>query len=52
MSRDPKSNPRVQLERAQYEVEIAKRRFSSTLGALKYRLKPGTLAYQAWTGVR
>ena len=52
MNRDPKANPRVQLERAQYEVEIAKRRFSSTLGALQYRLKPGTLANQAWTGVR
>jgi hypothetical protein len=42
----------VQLERAQYEVEIAKRRFSSTLGALQYRLKPATLANQAWSGVR
>ena len=45
-------NPRLELERAQYEVEIAKRRFSSTLGALQYRLKPATLANQAWTGVR
>lgn len=45
-------NPRLQLELAQYEVEIAKRRFSSTLGALQYRLKPGTLANQAWSGVR
>jgi hypothetical protein len=43
---------RLQLERAQYEVEIAKRRFSSTLGALQYRLKPATLANQAWSGVR
>jgi ElaB/YqjD/DUF883 family membrane-anchored ribosome-binding protein len=42
----------LELERAQYEVEIAKRRFSSTLGALQYRLKPATLANQAWSGVR
>lgn len=50
--RNQQTNPRVELERAQYEVEIAKRRFSSTLGALQYRLKPATLANQAWTGVR
>lgn len=46
------TNPRVQLERACYEAEIAKRRFSSTLGALQYRLKPANLASQAWSGVR
>ena len=40
------------IERAQYEVEQAKKRFSSTLGTLQYRLKPGTLANTAWAGVR
>jgi hypothetical protein len=52
MSRQPQKSSRVQLERAQYEVEIAKRRFASTVGALQYRLKPATLATQAWSGVR
>jgi ElaB/YqjD/DUF883 family membrane-anchored ribosome-binding protein len=47
-----KKGANLELERAQYEVEIAKRRFSSTLGALQYRLKPATLANQAWSGVR
>lgn len=42
----------MQLERAQYEVEQAKKRFSSTLATLQYRLKPATLASQAWEGVR
>ena len=51
MSSQP-TNSRVEIERAQYEVEIAKRRFTSTLGALQYRLKPGNLASQAWSGVR
>lgn len=41
-----------QLRGAQSQVEQAKRRFSSTLGALQYRLKPGTLANHAWVGVR
>ena len=52
MSQDPNSDPRQALERAQSEVEMGKRRFSSTLGALQYRLRPATLANQAWTGVR
>jgi len=41
-----------QLELAQYQAEQAKTRFNSTLGALQYRLKPGTLANHAWGGVR
>jgi len=41
-----------QLEVAQYQAEQAKKRFNSTLGALQYRLKPGTLANTAWDGVR
>nr|WP_295370190.1 hypothetical protein [uncultured Sphingosinicella sp.] len=53
MSKKPKQkNPNVELERAQYEVEIAKRRFNSTVGALQYRLKPANIATQAWSGVR
>lgn len=40
------------IELAQYEVEQAKKRFSSTLGALQYKLKPGTLVNSAWSGVR
>jgi ElaB/YqjD/DUF883 family membrane-anchored ribosome-binding protein len=53
MSKKPKQkNPNAELERAQYEVEIAKRRFSSTVGAVQYRLKPATIANQAWSGVR
>lgn len=41
-----------QLEIAQYQAEQAKKRFNATLGALQYRLKPGTLANHAWGGVR
>jgi ElaB/YqjD/DUF883 family membrane-anchored ribosome-binding protein len=44
--------PEAQLERAQMEVEQAKRRFASTAGALRYRLRPGTLVNNAWDGVR
>lgn len=51
MSKQPQQS-RVEIERAQHEVEIAKRRFASTVGALQYRLKPATLATQAWSGVR
>ncbi|HEV2746557.1 MAG TPA: DUF3618 domain-containing protein [Allosphingosinicella sp.] len=46
------ARPEAQIERAQAEVEQAKRRLASTLGALQYRLKPGTLMNQAWEGVR
>jgi hypothetical protein len=44
--------PAMQLERAQYEVEQAKKRLSTTMGALQYRLKPGNLVSNAWEGVR
>ncbi len=40
------------LELAQYQAEEAKKRFQATLGALQYRLKPGTLANDVWGGVR
>lgn len=44
--------PEERLERAQAEVEQAKKRFADTSGALQYRLKPGTLMNNAWEGVR
>ncbi len=40
------------LEQARREVEQSKRRFSSSMGALQYRLKPSTLANHAWEGVK
>lgn len=47
-----RSKSALQLERAQYEVEQAKKKFGSTMGALQYRLKPATLMGNAWDGVR
>ena len=44
--------PELELERAQYEAEQAKKQFASTLSGLQYRLKPATLANNAWEGVR
>jgi hypothetical protein len=41
-----------QLEQAAAEVERSKRQLASSLGALQYRLKPGTLMNNAWEGVR
>jgi ElaB/YqjD/DUF883 family membrane-anchored ribosome-binding protein len=41
-----------QLELAQYQADQAKKRFSSTLGALQYKLKPANIANNAWDGVR
>ena len=41
-----------ELELAQYQAAEAKKRFNATLGALQYRLKPGTIANTAWGGVR
>jgi hypothetical protein len=53
MSKKKQSNATLrQLELAQFQAEQAKKRFNSTVGALQYRLKPGTLAEQAWDGVR
>jgi hypothetical protein len=40
------------IERARIEAGRAKKRLSSTLGALQYRLKPATLANDAWNGVK
>jgi hypothetical protein len=42
----------LQLQRAQYEVTQARKRFANTAGALQYRLKPATLVSTAWEGVR
>lgn len=44
--------PELALERAQHELAEAKKRFANTKGALQYRLKPSTLASNAWDGVR
>jgi len=44
--------PEARLSQARYEAEQAKKRLASTVGALQYRLKPATLANQAWTGMR
>ena len=44
--------PEARLSQARYDAEQAKKRLSSTLGALQYRLKPATLANNAWEGVR
>jgi hypothetical protein len=45
-------SPAMQLERAQYEVEQAKKRLSTSMGALQYKLKPGNLVSNAWDGMR
>lgn len=40
------------IEQASADVQRAKKQLASTLGALQYRLKPGTLMNSAWDGVR
>jgi hypothetical protein len=42
----------AELKRAKYEAEQARKRLLSTAGELQQRLKPGTLANHAWTGVK
>lgn len=44
--------PEADLARAQYDAIQARKRVMSTAGALQYRLKPATLANNAWEGVR
>lgn len=44
--------PEAELERAQADVGLAKRRLASTMGALQYRLRPDTLMNNALEGVR
>jgi hypothetical protein len=40
------------IEAARIEAERSRKRLSSTLGALQYRLRPATLAGDAWQGVK
>jgi hypothetical protein len=41
-----------EIIRARSEAELARRRLSTTLGDLQTRLSPGTLASNAWEGVK
>jgi hypothetical protein len=53
MNKPNKESPELgRLRAAAAEVERSKRQFASTMGALQYRLKPGTLMSNAWEGVR
>lgn len=45
-------NGAAELTRARTEADLARRRLTATLGELRYRLKPGTLASDAWDGVK
>jgi hypothetical protein len=40
------------LTRARREAALARRRLADTVGELQVRLKPGTLASNAWEGVK
>jgi hypothetical protein len=40
------------LVQARREVELARRRLAATVGELQLRLKPATLATNAWEGVK
>ena len=48
----PGNGAAMQLERAQYELEQAKKQLASTMGALQYKLKPGNLVSNALDGMR
>ncbi|HEY0446408.1 MAG TPA: DUF3618 domain-containing protein [Allosphingosinicella sp.] len=52
MSKSGNNQEARQLEQAAADVERAKKRLASTMGALQYRLKPATLMNNAWEGVR
>lgn len=52
MSQDKRDPQLDRLEQAKIEAERAKKRLTSTMGALQYRLKPATLASDAWHGVK
>jgi hypothetical protein len=41
-----------ELRLAKQEAELARRRLTATAAELQQRLKPGTLAHNAWTGVK
>jgi hypothetical protein len=47
-----KPAPTLQLELAKLRAAQARMRFQSSKGALQYRLKPATIATNAWEGVR
>ena len=40
------------LKLARREAELARRRLAATAAELQQRLKPGTLAHNAWAGVK
>jgi hypothetical protein len=42
----------VELTRAKQEAERARRRLAATAAELQQRLKPGTIASNAWAGVK
>ena len=53
MSSDTKPEPGMKdLERAKFEAELAKKRLSATLSTLQERLRPSSLANEAWSGVK
>ena len=41
-----------EIMKAKTDAELARQRLSSTLGELQTRLSPGTLASNAWEGVK
>lgn len=51
-SSNNKSGTAEQVKRAKIEAELSKQRLSSTATALQQRLRPGSLANEAWSGVR
>jgi len=42
----------VELVKARIEAEAARRRLTATIGELQQRLKPATLATNAWEGMK
>jgi len=41
-----------ELRLAKQEAELARRRLAATAAEVQQRLKPGTIAHNAWTGVK
>ena len=42
----------AEIVRARKEAELARQRLTATVGELQHRLSPGTLAGNAWEGVK
>ena len=42
----------AEIVRARQEAELARQRLTATVGELQHRLSPGTLAGNAWEGVK